>query len=768
MANKLASHRLGELSAGDEVSKTSEIQEYVDGIDSIQLATLDVSPAKLEPNNPSLPNEACGQFKCGVVAGRANHIGTNHLLILSVGVDYVIVSGDYAAQFQNINAQLTSLSSLDYKDTVEDEYAKRISSGQDVLYYGYTDTNYNYFCRVPIKSVETITGLNAMSSDEADPQPLVATKIVFVAKHEMDANLKAGDTKYRCQEYFSGATLSSWKINTDYSSTFHILGHPDIGQADFQLPVGSSTPDSAAGKSYQTVLGLLNTAQERASIAIGSMNTAQGRFSVALGNKNIAAGFNSTAIGGQNVAVGPDSLALGTRSYAVDNNSIVLNATGNKQVSTGPNTVSIYGKNVLINGKQSTSFMDLDQPQTITAVKTFAEGIEIGDNNKTVGHNMLGVGNDLTCGVENFFYKGIDVDTTTSCAAIYLTTKQPKFPYPFARFNKSTTAFMLHEKPVYLSSTASLTGELSKYDKWWNLTLDSPQGRSALYSQLSIDFRGKSYLSNPEAAASKIKQYFANAFTPATAEVSPYLRGKASKLINQKVSMVNNNKVEYVDAGSVVGVSDDAIVSVKLNSMAFNHLCRVGVQFNDFDFDDAMIAFPNADISAPANTSTYSSLNVGMNNKVMRRACLVAGKDNEALADFSVALGRKAHAIHYNTFVWGPTSNVSSVAAYTFNIGVGRPLDQVDNPAFETGIWIIGSDGKSEKIHKHVNNLITNDGSLSSIARPRVKNIAFDGINSLKSITVGKQSLDDILYAALSARINEMIDTKIANAISNI
>ena len=64
--------------------------------------------------------------------------------------------------------------------------------------------------------------------------------------------------------------------------------------------------------------------------------------------------------------------------------------------------------------------------------------------------------------------------------------------------------------------------------------------------------------------------------------------------------------------------------------------------------------------------------------------------------------------------------------------------------------------------------MIANDGSLSSIARPRVKNIAFDGINSLKSITVGKQSLDDILYAALSARINEMIDTKIANAISNI
>lgn len=83
-----------------------------------------------------------------------------------------------------------------------------------------------------------------------------------------------------------------------------------------------------------------------------------------------------------------------------------------------------------------------------------------------------------------------------------------------------------------------------------------------------------------------------------------------------------------------------------------------------------MIAFPNAGIHAPANTSTYSSLNVGMNNKVMRRACLVVGKNNETLADFSVALGRRAHAIHYNSFVWGPTSDVSSVAPYTFNIGI--------------------------------------------------------------------------------------------------
>ena len=359
MTRTLLSCRVGDLTINDEVSKASAIKEYVDTIDSIQLATLDVSPAKLEPKNPTLSNEACGPFKCGVTAGRANRIGTNHLLILSVGQDYIVVSGDYSSQFQNIDTTLTSLSSLDYSHTVKDEYTKKINNDQSVLYYGYTDTNYNYFCTVPISSVVAVDGLSVLTSADVEPQPLVGTKIQFVSKHGMDSNLKAGDKThdYRCQEYFSGNTLSSYKINNDYSSTFHILGHPEIGQDDFTLPVGSSTPDSAAGKSYQTVLGLLNTAQERASTAIGSMNTAQGRFSVAVGNKNIAAGFNSMAIGGQNVALGPDSMALGMRSYATDNNSIVLNATGNKQVSNGPKSVNIYGK-VFINGKQLDDYVN--------------------------------------------------------------------------------------------------------------------------------------------------------------------------------------------------------------------------------------------------------------------------------------------------------------------------------------------------------------------------------------------------------------------------
>ena len=365
MSKELESYRLGELNTDDKVSKASDIQEYVDGIDSIQLATLDVSPTKLEPGNPSLSNETCGPFKCGIVAGRANRIGTNHLLILSIGLDYIVVSGDYSNQFQSINTISTELSSLDYSDTTKDQYTKKIINGQSVLYYGYTDTNFNYFCRVPIKSAVAVNGLNVLSAADAEPQPLIGTKIEFASNHWMDSNLKAGNPDYVCKKYFSGTTLSSYEISSDRSSTFHILGHPEIGQDDFKLPVGSNTPDSAAGKSYQTVLGLLNTAQERASTAIGSMNTAQGRFSVAIGNKNIAAGFNSIAIGGQNVALCSDSLAIGMRSYATENNSIVLNATGNKQVSTGTNTVNIYGNKVVINSK-SIAFDGITSLSSIT------------------------------------------------------------------------------------------------------------------------------------------------------------------------------------------------------------------------------------------------------------------------------------------------------------------------------------------------------------------------------------------------------------------
>ena len=81
---------------------------------------------------------------------------------------------------------MTSLSSLDYSYTAKDEYTKKINNGQSVLYYGYTDTNFNYFCRVPIKSAVAVNGLNVLTAEDAEPQPLVGTKIEFVSNHGME------------------------------------------------------------------------------------------------------------------------------------------------------------------------------------------------------------------------------------------------------------------------------------------------------------------------------------------------------------------------------------------------------------------------------------------------------------------------------------------------------------------------------------------------------------------------------------------------------
>ena len=92
--------------------------------------------------------------------------------------------------------------------------------------------------------------MSVLSAADAEPQPRVGTKIECASNHGMNSTLRAGNPDYVCKKYFDGTTLSSYEISNYYSSTFHILGHPEIGQDDFILPVGSNTPDSATGKSY--------------------------------------------------------------------------------------------------------------------------------------------------------------------------------------------------------------------------------------------------------------------------------------------------------------------------------------------------------------------------------------------------------------------------------------------------------------------------------------------------------------------------------------
>ena len=70
------------------------------------------------------------------------------------------------------------------------------------------------------------------------------------------------------------------------------------------------------------------------------------------------------------------------------------------------------------------------------------------------------------------------------------------------------------------------------------------------------------------------------------------------------------------------------------------------------------------------------------------------------------------------------------------------------------------------------NKRVSNESNTVNIYGNKVlingNSIAFDGITYLSSITVGSQKLDAMIYADLSARISEMIDSKIASEINNI
>ena len=121
----------------------------------------------------------------------------------------------------------------------------------------------------------------------------------------------------------------------------------------------------------------------------------------------------------------------------------------------------------------------------------------------------------------------------------------------------------------------------------------------------------------------------------------------------------------------------------------------------------------------PSNTSTYSSINIGTLNKVMRRCSMAVGKNNISEADFSVALGRRANARHYCSFVWGPSSTTNSVTTGSFNIGIGQTLDAAHSNASSindsSDIYVVGKD-RHEHIYKYVIEclLASNDTELKS------------------------------------------------------
>ena len=103
----------------------------------------------------------------------------------------------------------------------------------------------------------------------------------------------------------------------------------------------------------------------------------------------------------------------------------------------------------------SSNFVDLKNDQEISGYKQFADGLDVGYKIDDVGNNCFAVGNDLTVGSYNFFYKGIDIDTDKLSAKIYLTTEQPRYPMPFCIFNgdKSKIRIMRNDVSIDLTST---------------------------------------------------------------------------------------------------------------------------------------------------------------------------------------------------------------------------------------------------------------------------------------------------------------------------
>lgn len=71
----------------------------------------------------------------------------------------------------------------------------------------------------------------------------------------------------------------------------------------------------------------------------------------------------------------------------------------------------------------SATFVINGPDQIVTGIKEFEDGIDIGDNNSSLGNVSLAVGNFLSVGSYNFFYKGIELDATNLSARVYLAAR---------------------------------------------------------------------------------------------------------------------------------------------------------------------------------------------------------------------------------------------------------------------------------------------------------------------------------------------------------
>lgn len=320
--------------------------------------------------------------------------------------------------------------------------------------------------------------------------------------------------------------------------------------------------------------------------------------------------------------------------------------------------------------------VDVDSDQDVSGHKTFAGGIEIGEENENIGNNCLAVGNNLTCGSYNFFFKGVDVNSDKT-GVFWLCKSQPRYPYPFVCYDSDHTKFKICGKVVNVEDTSTyscLSSTGSYLPKIWKCAL-TDRWRDD-YNQLSIDL-GPDYWENydPAKVQERLRAYLADAFA-ADDDVKPYLSGE--NLVGQQITFVNGDKLHGLRSATVLSVIEGGgALKVKFSDTALRLDSSRGLSsygaagFSDFDYDDSsLVLIDSPTLSGPANTSTYSSLNVGTSNTVVRRCSMAVGKQNNSEADFAIAMGRRANAQGYASFVWAPASKTYSAGNYTFTIGL--------------------------------------------------------------------------------------------------
>lgn len=383
------------------------------------------------------------------------------------------------------------------------------------------------------------------------------------------------------------------------------------------------------------------------------------------------------------------------------------------------------------------NYVDLTSNQTITGKKRFEKSFVIGHNNQDTGNYCFGTGTDLTVGSYSWFFTGIDISADISAARIYLCAKQPRYPFPFCIFNGDKTKFRMCRNTIDLNDPSTLSGLSSS--TWgdsfilpglWKLSAQNsplPPYRDD-YNQLSSDLGDKYYELDSTAIINQLSDYLDKAFTE-DKNLSVY-NLKENCPIGAEITMVNNWKIEYARCGKVTAVGD-GYIDVKLTDTVLKEatpdnnkmhsFVNIGIDFTDLDYDDASLVFIDyPSMPGPSTEATYASMTVGNANTVLRRCSFAAGKENKTESDFCVALGRKAEAKDFCSFVWAPACTIKSPKAYSFTIGLpDNTLKYLEQRMLfdwcNTGIYVADKEGNSEPLPTFVWNCITADTYYESL-----------------------------------------------------